>query len=436
MGSSTEEGQQCGEGQDNKRQPGRGKLGCLSFYFANYTEWGPKAEEYLDRQTMRDFHLHLGVETHLAGTSLRAARRARKKRGYRTYTCPADETGRGGNSGGTWVMVQKHLSSHGALPGFQLQEGVPHTRGEQWTAAMVRVKGFDLVFIAAYLESGVGLNETNMRRLGQISEFLKLITVPFIVMADWNMEPSELLSVAWPSFAKGQIVTPKGATFTCSKGKGRLLDYAVVSNPLVPYFSLELDLESPWKPHIGLKGTVGFEIEAAQSRIMLKPKHMETCQGPVWEWNHYLARAEQEVGSVEPTYPVDSVAYTNALSQKYALFSRAAELVLCDQASIGRESISRSCGRGNPTRFRVGPSQPPTKPYSYTHDPASNYWAACHNRLSELLRFKLHRGVVQGASGHERLVSWFRKMGQHVGEWEQEDVVGVARVASAFQQIT
>ena len=91
----------------------------------------------------------------------------------------------------------------------------------------------------------MGLNGTNMKRLGQISEFLKLITVPFIVMADWNMEPSELMSVSWPTFVRGQIVTPKDATFTCSRGKGRLLDYAVVSNPLVPYFSLEVDLNSP-----------------------------------------------------------------------------------------------------------------------------------------------------------------------------------------------
>ena len=97
-----------------------GLKGGLIVYYASYTSFGPKAEEYLDSEGLRDVHVHLGVETHLNSRALRAARRSRSRAGFKSYVCPAVDTGRGGSSGGACVLVQKGLVSHGALPGFLL----------------------------------------------------------------------------------------------------------------------------------------------------------------------------------------------------------------------------------------------------------------------------------------------------------------------------
>ena len=153
----------------------------------------------------------------------------------------------------------------GALPGFCFEEGLPSTTGEHWTAASLRVKKFDIVFISAYLESGVGLNETNVRRLTQLADFIKCLRVPFVIMADWNIEPSELVATGWDRFVQGTVVAPRDVTFTCNQGKGRMLDYAVVANSLVPYFSLQVDPDSPWSPHVGL--TVSFAQKILDQKI-------------------------------------------------------------------------------------------------------------------------------------------------------------------------
>ena len=410
-------------------------IDTLWIYFANYTEWGPKAEEYLDREEQKAFHVHMGVETHLSGLALKKARRNRKKSGYKSYVCPATDTGRGGNSGGTWVLVQKNLASHGALPGYQLVEGVPQAAGEQWSAAVVRVKNFDIVVVSLYMESGVGLNDTNMRRLEQLAEFLKLITVPFLVLGDWNLEPSELESISWPHYVRARIVVPENIAFTCSKGKGRLLDYAVVSYSLWPYFRLFPDLSSPWKPHMGLKATIEVGIYTVESRSQVKPRNLKQAQGPVWDWGSYVEAARADLNEVGSTYPVDDVAHDQALSNSYALFSRAAQLLMCDQASVERGCVRGFLGKGMPAKFRVGPSQSPTKTNRYTHDPNSNNWAASLARLGEYLRFRLHRRDTPGASGNHQLVQWFSRVSRQVEEWGAGDAVDLAEVSAGFAQV-
>ena len=338
--------------------------GGLVIYYANYTSFGPKAEEYLDSEGLRNVYVHLGVETHLNSRALRAARRSRSRAGFKSYVCPAVDTGRGGNSGGAWVLVQKGLVSHGALPGFCFEEGLPSTTGEHWTAARLRVKKFDIVFISAYLESGVGLNETNVRRLTQLADFIKCLRIPFVIMADWNIEPSELVATGWDRFVQGTVVTPRDVTFTCNQGRGRMLDYAVVANSLVPYFSLQVDPDSPWKPHVGLMATIEIEIERASARVLCKPVHVEEHFGPYRQWGYYFNMASGDCP--EASYPIDSEACSSDLTQRYAKFSRAFELCCGDVARVERGHMNKYMGKGCPASFKIVPSQKP-KPNPLNH---------------------------------------------------------------------
>ena len=360
----------------------------LVIYYANYTSFGPKAESYLDSEGLKNVHVHLGVETHLNSRALRAARRSRSRAGYKSYVCPAVDTGRGGNSGGAWVLVQKGLVSHGALPGFCFEEGLPSTTGEHWTAARLRVKNFDIVFISAYLEAGVGLNETNVRRLTQLADFIKCLRVPFVVMADWNIEPYELVATGWDRFVQGTIVTPRDVTFTCNQGRGRMLDYAVVANSLVPYFSLRVDPDSPWKPHVGLMATIEIEVERASTRILCKPVHVEEHFGPYRQWGYYFNMASGDCP--EASYPIDSQACSSDLTQRYAKFSRAFELCCGDVARVERGHMDKYMGKGCPAKFKIVPSQKPNPLNHITKDSGHCYWVSVHARVLEFLRQRLH----------------------------------------------
>ena len=48
------------------------------------------------------------------------------------------------------------------------------------------------------------------------------------------------------------MVTPAGASYTCSAGQKRMLDYWVCSDSARPYFVNERAVVVPWKPHFGI----------------------------------------------------------------------------------------------------------------------------------------------------------------------------------------
>eukprot|EP00972_Heterocapsa_arctica_P083752 12341346-Heterocapsa_arctica.AAC.1 len=80
-----------------------------------------------------------------------------------------------------------------------------------------------------------------------------MLAMPWIIYCDWNNEPHELAASGWLGLTNSKIIIPRGAVATCSGGKGRLLDYLVVSRG-AEYFveSLELAERTPWKSHKGL----------------------------------------------------------------------------------------------------------------------------------------------------------------------------------------
>ena len=150
--------------------------------------------------------------------------------------CPAEPTGRGGSHGGAWVLAQRSLESHGFLPGAEGSQLI----GDQWTAAAVRLKGFDVVFVAVYLVDGIGLAGANIDRLGSLPRFLEQLSVPYIIMGDWNLEPSELEMARWPEFVRGEFVQPSGPFLPVGRGRA---GYWIMRLCLIGF-----QFTSPWKP--------------------------------------------------------------------------------------------------------------------------------------------------------------------------------------------
>eukprot|EP00969_Alexandrium_andersonii_P299332 13232902-Alexandrium_andersonii.AAC.1 len=80
-----------------------------------------------------------------------------------------------------------------------------------------------MLFVSAYLTHGIGPKQQNLQLLRSISAYLDLCSLPFIVAADWNMEPAELESSGWIAYHRASVVLPEGVEATCTSG--RLLDY-------------------------------------------------------------------------------------------------------------------------------------------------------------------------------------------------------------------
>ena len=84
-----------------------------------------------------------------------------------------------------------------------------------------------VVVVSLYLEHSVKVTGMNVDILGELQTFLNELSEPFIVGADWNMEPQTLESSWWTRAVGGAVVAPPFPT--CD---GRIYDYFVISAAL------------------------------------------------------------------------------------------------------------------------------------------------------------------------------------------------------------
>ena len=82
--------------------------------------------------------------------------------------------------------------------------------------------------MSGYLYSGIGVKaKANQSLLHRIAGVMRNVTGPWVMGADWNCTPEELLATGWPQLVGGTVVRPAGAT--CGE---RTLDFFVISNSI------------------------------------------------------------------------------------------------------------------------------------------------------------------------------------------------------------
>ena len=124
--------------------------------------------------------------------------------------------------------------------------------------------------------------------------------------------------------------------------------------------------------------------------------------GPDRPWSEFWDKAcsregQGQLGGID--IPMDEIACSGPLAQRFARFSVAFELMLRNRATEG-EGDRRALGRGQRPEYRVVPVQPPNPPNKYTNDRRSYYWAGLFARLGELLRSRLHHRIPCAGASH------------------------------------
>ena len=170
----------------------------------NATMWLLSNEAGYDMMGVAEHHLDLTSSAGEAGR-LRAE-------GYRSLWTPAKPMGRGG-------------TSRAAL--------LSHFKRWDWTPIVWHLKGLTLAVVFAYFSTGDNAQAANQVKMAQILEFTHSIRTPFVIAADFNMEPDRLRETDWVQGLgqKANIVVP-GVEHTCTTGRGRIIDFAVISDSL------------------------------------------------------------------------------------------------------------------------------------------------------------------------------------------------------------
>ena len=149
----------------------------------------------------------MAVETKLATAKLAQATKRARAAGFKVYPCPAQITPREGLSGGTWILVQSQLGSHGHQLA-QPQGVLEQVKGEQWSAAFLRLKGLDICCIAVYMAHSQGQGGVNAIRYQQIGIFIKSLKINYIIAGDWNCTPEQLEQSGWVRAIGATVAAP------------------------------------------------------------------------------------------------------------------------------------------------------------------------------------------------------------------------------------
>ena len=94
-----------------------------------------------------------------------------------------------------------------------------------------------------------------------------------ILAGDFHVEPSELVDFGWPQRNGLQVVHPSGGTVSCSSGKGRLIDFFLVSHELVPLVESSVIVDNvPWGPHAGVTLVLRARPRQLELRTLRLPR--------------------------------------------------------------------------------------------------------------------------------------------------------------------
>ena len=358
-------------------------------------------------------------ETHIQQLEASEYKAKILKLGLSSFWTGASVTGFGGTHGGTSVLVDQRIkATHmSAKPGTRdhLPDNLPY---QNFTPVVVSFGRLRLVVVSVYLRVGIGLEGENQRVLGDIAAWLSLVSLPWIVLGDWNVEPAVVRDSPWLTFVRGKVVTPSNTSFTCTSGQeGRLLDYGVCSEDLEHQIISMVAVVSPWKPHM----TLVLRIKADKGQVMVRrlatPRSTQVERitrvdleqrvsvGPItkdhalWKVSEGIAlqRKKQEVarGIMEQLPNRLDQVQTRRLGAKYAELITTAEIFHARTAEVGKErpgELEKYIGRAKGTIFAVKDRmlEPRKNKGLPTNScfPMVQWWAMLTSRLGLLVKLR------------------------------------------------
>jgi len=123
-----------------------------------------------------------------------------------------------------------------------------------------------------YSHDGVGIgHELNTKVRKGTATRVKALQGPFVLAADWNCTPKELAATGFLALIGGSVVHPVNKT--CTAGKGRILDYFVVSLSMLPYVRVAFNVEdAATSPHSPVRLIFGAKPRKDAVRMLKVPK--------------------------------------------------------------------------------------------------------------------------------------------------------------------
>ncbi|CAK0816536.1 unnamed protein product, partial [Prorocentrum cordatum] len=223
------------------------------------------------------------AEHHLSQVQCQGEERRLRNVGWRseaTWTA-ATATGRSekGTHGGTCWLRRATYATSTHLTG-SLGKSAFHDALRDTTVVLWRFHGVTFAFIVCYLDCSIGMAGTNSRKMHNIARIVKSLDVPWLLVGDFNATPAEMAKSGWLDVLRARVVTTEGVEVSCTSGKGRMIDYAVVPDSFRPFLSQVLPVQNlPWGPHIGLNILIRSRPASVFLRVPVLPVPLVIPEG-------------------------------------------------------------------------------------------------------------------------------------------------------------
>ncbi|CAK0890700.1 unnamed protein product, partial [Prorocentrum cordatum] len=224
------------------------------------------------------------AETHLRGEKLEKMKVDMSKDGWKAIATPSTLTG-----------LEEGRAQRSAKDPF-----------EGFCPPTWHTKSGDLIVVAAYLQPKFGFRGPNERMLIRMTAFSRLLADPWVVLGDWNNQPSEWDKTKWLRKLDGSLVLPTNVATTCNLGQGTPIDYGIARSDLAASLKLDAVVEVPWETHVGLA--------------------LSICDGKCNWWNRVIQAPREPATTARPKKQADP----NSLRQR-ALTSRRKRKEALDQ---------------------------------------------------------------------------------------------------------
>ena len=396
-----------------RRVLGRSVADPLVIWFANIEKWGPTAEPFVSEL---DAHVAGVAEHHLPQAKLEIVKRRVAHRKWFAAPATPSENSAAGTHAGTALLVRRSLAAQPVDDQVWRELFPPSSPGfSRVSACTLRLRGLDLLMVCVYLVTGQPLvSPCNAAIFWQLVMLKKFFRLPMLLMGDWQNTPEQMRESPWPQRLGVKIVAPD-VPFTCKQGKGRVIDYFMVSSVLESSArNPRAWTNVPWGPHLGISLELAVEAETLFATKLVAPKPLPPFPAEfnqdLWDraqaeaTKRLLRQAREKKGifgksvlldAFTPVVaPPDLAAEQQDVSEDLAAFSLATEIYALYGANICPSLWKPYLGRGQfPRLTRVKLTTVSLESRFSCH--SCNFWACCRQFLSALAKAFCHDRRVE-----------------------------------------
>ncbi|CAK0855044.1 unnamed protein product, partial [Prorocentrum cordatum] len=204
------------------------------------------------RQLTSPWELHLPEDALTPRSGFGTKQRLQNDYGETSGTGPARTKARMffGNITQYGPTARRFLEGHGA--GFDV---VAAGRPPPFFGIVPMVRHLlqgNVLAVVAHLASGLRFRGANHQRLASLAAFLSLMKDPFVIVGDWNVEPTDWGKTERLQRLGATVAAPANVRTTCDKGKGKLYDYVLASSGYAEHVNAVAEPSAPRRTHCGL----------------------------------------------------------------------------------------------------------------------------------------------------------------------------------------